>query len=223
MYARPSRRYVRRRYTRKPKAEVKTYVSALTTFSHDLGVEPDDPAITVVNPGFNTMANGTTNITRVGNVIGPCTLQIRYAADLMSGGGVADPFDQAAYFRVIVLQMKGRPVAGTPTPSPPDLQDLFSLPLSLTNAHLPPFKDGVTAFCRIMYDKVQRLDFGASNGSLLKRLRFNVTSLRWDPQGGGLPAWNSIYIYLVSSKATTSSEQIFVNGQFMSVLRYQDC
>ena len=66
---RPSRRYVRRRYTRKPKAEVKTYVSALTTFSHDLGVEPDDPAITVVNPGFNTMANGTTNITRVGNVV----------------------------------------------------------------------------------------------------------------------------------------------------------
>lgn len=226
-YARTSRtrRYYRRRISRRPKPEVKTAEDSTQTFTlSTLGT--GDGYFRSYMPNWNSLPVGPTNSNRVGNVIGPCTLQFRYSADLIAAGG-ADPYDAAGYLRVIVLQMKASNYKGVSTGTQvPRLEpaDLFSRPLTHRDSHLMTLQEGISSVANVFYDRTFHMDLSSSSSSIAKRLRFNVINLRWfqDFAADEEYATNPVVIYFFLAQSGIQTEPTTVQVQALTTLRYYD-
>lgn len=217
---------------RRGMGEVKTFNPTINAFSIRPDLDPNE-ALEIETPPFNRTLNGSQNNQRIGNIIGPCSMQFRYAIDYLQQDReeIPEPIQYAAFCRVIVIQMKGQRNLLAQTTADlaiPTIYQLLYVDMStLSNAaHIAPFREGVTTFCRILYDTTHRFDFDASTGSVVRKLRMNISNLRWFAESGDTICTNPVLIYFVASSSAVVDSNLYPGTMAitqLTSLRFYDC
>lgn len=223
---RAGRRYVRRAtrrsYTRGRIRGVGELKAAHGTATANLIIMGDPVSDVLRMEQVNIIPRGPNNNQRIGNTIGPAVVQFRYSID-MHTGGVANVEDFALYIRCFVVQLKGMnlPVASELPPVSAFFMEGAVSPL----IHIAPFRDGITSFCHVLYDRVHHFDDNSSTSSIIKKLRFNVRDLKW---GANTPdddfCDNPVLAYFIAVKGSPSAGAASVQSEIKTIfsIRYRD-
>lgn len=172
-------------------------------------------AASVANPTFNTLAIGTGPDQRIGNTISNCRFIFRYQLSMLNDPN-SGTNEVMQFGRVIVIQMRGIPNAGSISgpPTPPPIEDVLSMNSNtIDDIPLPllPFQDGCTKLFKIVYDKCHKMCLGASSAVVCKKNKFKIDDLVWtrlDNSGTDqYPAacTNPVFCYFIIQAYTNST------------------